>query len=713
MNYPSKLIPYVDGWFGSEPESTVIPRTKYPFIENPTPDIYTQKHERDYNVVPRLYSPKIGIRTSWLNLLTYSEDLANAAWTKTNAGATTSTTAPDGRGFWQKLLETTANAEHSVAHAGTLPGPSSASELMVFAMAGLGREWIKLGFTDAGATVFSAFFNVATGQIGPVAAGTTAAIFPMGGGIYRCVIRFTPASSGAGTVKINVATGASTISYTGDAAKGMYLWGAQLVTGSGAPYVSTTTATRTMIAPNLDADDPFAFLVSESDPGNVNSENAIINRIFSRVPLTQVVPSSIRITKPSFSGSLPQQIGNYLVNQPDTSQQAFDAYLRQVLSADSGSAAGSGGALTGGTYTISFAGSTTAALAYNATAGAVQTALNAIDTVYLRGGVTVTGDYLSGFNITFAAIAAWTADGSGLTVATGGPVTFIVHAVPTGSGFAQSVGAGVETLPPWSPITGGTFTVTVAGQTTGGIAYNASVGTVQSALNALSNVSGRGGVTLLASPDPVKYSSSQIGFTAVYTYPLFTLNLGSTLPASSTATVTRLDTHTYAPTGFGRQQSIVFSGATVGTRTITTPIAHGITTADNIYVKIGAVWFFIAAGNFTVPTTTTIGLSAAAANAAISTDQATEVGKRVRANYEPGTVTVRCVRTSFFYLPGVTVGIATADDIVPPTYQGDANTMLQLIFGATGTINYDVGDLSPYQGPILSLNVVTIKASDL
>lgn len=706
-------LQYVDGWLGSAgKELTLIPRVRFPFGNNPTPDTLSREYDRDWLVYPPLYVPRVGVRTSWTNLVTYSEDLTNAAWTKTNGGAAASTVSPDGRGFWQRFLETTANAEHSVSHAGTIAGPVSGThEVSIFALGGLGREWIKLSFVDSGAVAFSAFFNIAAGFVGPLGAGTTAVIVPMVGGGFRCSIRFTPANSGAGTLKVNVATSSTTISFTGDAAKGVYLWGAQLVVSSGAPYVSTTTATRTIIVPDGDPD-PFAFLVFEEDPQNATSEQTLIRRTFARVPLTQVVPSSIRLTKPSFSGSLPQQVGNYLVNQPDATQQAFDAYLRQLLSADSGSAAGVGGVLTGGTYTITFAGSTTAALAYNATAGAVQSALNAIDTVYLRGGVTVTGDYLTGFNITFAAIPAWTANGAGLTVATGGPVTFVVNQVA--SGFFQQVGAGLTSVP-WSQITGGTFTVTVAGQTTGAIAYNASVGTVQSALNALSNVSGRGGVTLLPVPDPVLYSPYQITFSALYSYPAFTVSLASTLPAGSTATVTRLDPYSQgAVSGFlGRQQSITFSGSTVGTRTVTTPAVHGITTADNIYVKIGTDWFFIAAGNFTVPTTTTIGLSAAAANAAIAAGQATEVGKRIRQNYEPGTVTVRCVRTSYFYLPGYTPGITTAADIVPPVYQGDAATMLQLIFGATGTINYDVGELAPWKGPILSLSVVTVNAADL
>ncbi len=441
----------------------------------------------------------------------------------------------------------------------------------------------------------------------------------------------------------------------------------------------------------------------------VNSNEGVVRRIFSRVPLTRVLPSSIRLNKPSFSGTLPQQVGNYLINQPDLTQQAFDAYLRQYVSVDTGSAAGVGGVLTGGTYTMSFDGGTTSALAYNATASAVAAALNALTGIVNRGGVTVTGDYLTGFTITFASLAAPTGTSS-LTVSGGGSVS----ATPgtASSGFIGNM----QFNPVGGNITGGTFTITLFGQTTSSLAYNASVGTVQSALNALSLTSNKGSVTCAAVPDPVLYGSGQIQVGWVFSYAAFTASLSSALPASSTYTVTRLDPYSFnGLTGFhGRQQSIVFSGATVGTRTITTPAPHGITTADNIYVKAGSTYFMIAAGNFTVPTTTTIAFSAAAAAVAISTDAITEVGKRIRQNYQPGTVNVRCVRTSYFYLPGVTAGITSAADIVPPTYQGDSSTMLQLIFGGTGTINYDVGELVAWESsPILSLTVVTVNAADL
>jgi hypothetical protein len=85
---PDQIQPYVDGWLGTERELTVIPVPQFPFRNNPTPDTYSRVYERQYQVQPKLFIPKIANRTAWTNLLTYSEQLDNAAWTKTNLTVT-------------------------------------------------------------------------------------------------------------------------------------------------------------------------------------------------------------------------------------------------------------------------------------------------------------------------------------------------------------------------------------------------------------------------------------------------------------------------------------------------------------------------------------------------------------------------------------------------------------------------------------------------
>lgn len=90
------------------------------------------------------------------------------------------------------------------------------------------------------------------------------------------------------------------------------------------------------------------------------------------------------------------------------------------------------GSPTGGTFTLSVGGATTAPIAWNATAATVQSALQALDSGAAFGGspaasATVTGGYTTVFNpytVTFGGAAApITADGSALTGGTGMSVT--------------------------------------------------------------------------------------------------------------------------------------------------------------------------------------------------------------------------------------------------------------------------------------------------
>ena len=105
-----------------------------------------------------------------------------------------------------------------------------------------------------------------------------------------------------------------------------------------------------------------------------------------------------------------------------------------------------GGSPTGGTFTLSFVSQTTAGLAFNASAAAVQAALEAL-TAIGSGNIVVSGVDGGPFTVTFAGDLATTpvpilgADGSGLT---GGTSPTVVVAVVTAG--VKKPGQG---LPPW------------------------------------------------------------------------------------------------------------------------------------------------------------------------------------------------------------------------------------------------------------------------
>jgi hypothetical protein len=121
-----------------------------------------------------------------------------------------------------------------------------------------------------------------------------------------------------------------------------------------------------------------------------------------------------------------------------------------------------------GTFRLGYAGQLTSAIAYNATAATVRTALEALSTIG-AGNVTVTGN----------------------------PGTWTVLTPTTKPGNLTVDGASLAPLS--FSITLGTlnYTVTIGGQTTGPIAFTASATTIKAAIEQLSNI-GSGGVTVVS-----------------------------------------------------------------------------------------------------------------------------------------------------------------------------------------------------------------------
>jgi hypothetical protein len=101
------------------------------------------------------------------------------------------------------------------------------------------------------------------------------------------------------------------------------------------------------------------------------------------------------------------------------------------------------GGPTGGTWTGTYAGQTTGAIPFNATAATVRTALEALSTIGV-GNVSVTGSAGGPYTVTFigtlagANLAQMTASGAGLT---GGTAPSVAVATITAGGVAQFVRA--------------------------------------------------------------------------------------------------------------------------------------------------------------------------------------------------------------------------------------------------------------------------------
>lgn len=110
------------------------------------------------------------------------------------------------------------------------------------------------------------------------------------------------------------------------------------------------------------------------------------------------------------------------------------------------------GGPTGGTFTLTYAGQTTSAIAYNATAATVEAALEALSTIG-QGNVQVTGNAGGPYTVEFVGqlqnqnVAAMTADGSSLTGGTTPGVTIATATAGVESAVAFTV------VPGWADTT--------------------------------------------------------------------------------------------------------------------------------------------------------------------------------------------------------------------------------------------------------------------
>ena len=189
------------------------------------------------------------------NLCLQSQALDDAAWTKANSTITANAiSSPDGTTTADKIVENTATAAHlAVSSFGTITANATCT-VSAFVKSGE-RARIRIDLADAGVNGCQALFNLGTVSVtssGALGTGTytSSSITAFPNGWFRLVVtgKVDAAAVSAG-IRILLADGAGSISYTGDGSSGAYAWGAQLEAGAFATsYIPTTAATVTRAA---------------------------------------------------------------------------------------------------------------------------------------------------------------------------------------------------------------------------------------------------------------------------------------------------------------------------------------------------------------------------------------------------------------------------------------------------------------------------------
>jgi hypothetical protein len=205
--------------------------------------------------VPRLdylgsTCPRLLLEPSRSNLVTFSENFDNAAWTKTNTTASANTsTSPDGTASADTLTETTTNGIHFAANANASVVSGTSYTATVFLKKTTGSpDWMQVAFSTTGLGGF-ANFNLTTQTIGNFTAGVTARLENYGNGWFRCSITQTATATGSSTGGPVIVFTNNTnpivrfVSYAGNTSVSILAWGAQFEAGAYATsYIPTLGA---------------------------------------------------------------------------------------------------------------------------------------------------------------------------------------------------------------------------------------------------------------------------------------------------------------------------------------------------------------------------------------------------------------------------------------------------------------------------------------
>jgi hypothetical protein len=189
------------------------------------------------------------------NLLTYSTQFDNAAWTKTNILSTTAdaTTSPSGQTDADLVIPTTGSSTHLVRQ-----GPTTAGAVQSWSVFAKPSGYTKIGIReDFAVGNYAAFLLSGAGSVIDKTGGTTASIEALANGWYRLVWTGSSVAANQGLGVYIMASGYASgdpaaYSYAGDGTSGVYLWQADQQPGAfitSPIYTGSASVTRAVDSP--------------------------------------------------------------------------------------------------------------------------------------------------------------------------------------------------------------------------------------------------------------------------------------------------------------------------------------------------------------------------------------------------------------------------------------------------------------------------------
>lgn len=258
--------------------------------------------------------------TAPVQLLTYSEDFSNAAWTKGGASvaATTGTLGPDRVSAAEKIQEDTSTGGHYVIQTATTTANTQYVASIYLKAAERIEAFVSL-YDGAGGQAFVTV-NLQTGSmgvsgtVGPMNT-TSFSVTAAGNGFWRVAIS---AKTTQTQIQLQAAGSVSaSSSYQGATGAGFYAWGAQLQLGSSPTAYKRSTTAQVAIPAG------FFFSVSVSsrnylylvtDDATVNSSGQSTLAIAPMLRASPADNAAVNFSTPQIEGFLPDEASQWTID---------------------------------------------------------------------------------------------------------------------------------------------------------------------------------------------------------------------------------------------------------------------------------------------------------------------------------------------------------------------------------------------------------------
>ena len=206
--------------------------------------------------------PSLLLEKQSTNLVSYSEQLDNAAWNKEQLSVTANTTtSPDGTQNADSMTENTANDHHLIYQGFTLSAGAYTESVF------MKKNTRQYGFlqiaTDTAVNRYTIVVDLDNGSVTATSTagsptGTSYKIDSMGNGWYRVTATATHTAGdvycvfGLSNSANPTFSAVATPTYTGNGTGSIYVWGAQLEASSYATsYIPTTSSSATRVADDI------------------------------------------------------------------------------------------------------------------------------------------------------------------------------------------------------------------------------------------------------------------------------------------------------------------------------------------------------------------------------------------------------------------------------------------------------------------------------